>query len=95
MQMCCGKFMNLHYLRLHLHIQGAIGTNITIDTLCGMMTNKSLGQTLYRYAAVNNLTLDTYGEKCLDFSYAGMINELKQIEWRNTSADFGGKNKWF
>ena len=45
MQMGCGKFMNLHYLRLHLHIQGAIGTNITIDTLCGMMTNKVTGPT--------------------------------------------------
>ena len=55
-----------------------------------MMTNKSLGQPLYRYATVNNLTLDTYGEKCLDFSYANMINELKKTEW-NSSAGEGGK----
>ena len=57
--------------------------------LCGIMTNGSLGQPLYRYAVVNNITLDTYGEKCLDFSYANMINELKKTDW-NTTAGVGG-----
>lgn len=77
------------YFVFRFYIQGAIGTNITIDTLCGIMSNDSLGQPLYRYAVVNNLTLDTYGEKCLDFSYANMINDLKKTEW-NSSAGVGG-----
>ena len=66
-----------------------MGTNITIDTLCGVMTNKSLGQEIYRYAAVNNLILHTYEQKCLDFSYANMINYLKKTAW-NSSAGKGG-----
>ena len=51
--------------------QGAIGTNITIDTLCGIMNDESASDPLARYAKVNSLMLDTHGEKCLDSSYEG------------------------
>ena len=69
--------------------QGAIGTNITIDTLCGIMTNISLGQPLNRYAAVNDLTLNTYKQKCLDFKYSNMVEGLKKTDWNSSAAEGG------
>lgn len=57
---------------VYMFLQGGPGTNITIDTLCGKMTNEE--QPIDGYAAVNSLLLDTYSQKCLDFSYASMIN---------------------
>ena len=69
--------------------QGAIGTNITIDTLCGIMNDESAGDPLARYAKVNSLMLDTHGEKCLDSSYEDMISELRQISWSSGAAEGG------
>lgn len=53
------------------------------------MSNKSLGQVLFRYAAVNSLILDTYGQKCLDFDYTKMIDTLKQTAWNSSSEELG------
>ena len=69
--------------------QNARGTNITIDTLCGIMSDVSRGDEVGRYAAVNDLILNTYEQKCQDFKYANMISELTQINW-NGSASEGG-----
>ena len=76
----------------HFPHQGAVGTNITIDTLCGVMSNMKLGDPVSRYAAVNAMMLLIYGEKCLDFSYKKMIDDLKKEDW-NSSAAEGGKLK--
>lgn len=70
--------------------EGAIGTNITIDTLCGIMNDESVGDPLARYAKVNSLMLDTHGETCLDSSYKDLINELRQTSW-SSSASEGGR----
>jgi hypothetical protein len=34
--------------------------------------------------------LDTYGEKCLDISYADMIKDLRETSWSSSAAE-GGK----
>ena len=47
----------------------ARGANVTIDVLCDVMTDESLGSPLARYAAINSMLLDVAGEKCLDFRY--------------------------
>ena len=65
------------------------GTNITIDTLCGIMSDVLRGTNVERYAAVNDLILNTYEQKCQDFKYAKMINELSSNNW-NSSASEGG-----
>ncbi|KAK3589932.1 hypothetical protein CHS0354_034949 [Potamilus streckersoni] len=70
--------------------EGAIGTNITIDTVCGIMGDESIGTALQRYAAVNKLLLDTYFQKCMDFKYDKMISDLKKTNW-NSSASEGGR----
>uniref|UniRef100_A0A8W8IVI8 Serine protease K12H4.7 n=1 Tax=Magallana gigas TaxID=29159 RepID=A0A8W8IVI8_MAGGI len=68
--------------------EGAIGTNITIDTICGIMTDESNGSPVERYAKVNSLMLSTYSQKCLDNSYNKMIKGLQATAW-NASASEG------
>eukprot|EP00112_Aurelia_sp_Birch-Aquarium-sp1_P012459 Seg2620.1 transcript_id=Seg2620.1/GoldUCD/mRNA.D3Y31 product="putative serine protease K12H4.7" protein_id=Seg2620.1/GoldUCD/D3Y31 len=70
--------------------EGAKGTNITIETLCGIMNNEKFGDALSRYAQVNNVILATYGEKCLDVSYKDFISSMQQTAW-GSSASEGGR----
>jgi len=65
------------------------GTKITIDTLCNIMSDVSRGTEVVRYAAVNDLILNTYEQKCQDFKYSNMVSELSQTNW-NSSASEGG-----
>ncbi|XP_005092643.1 putative serine protease K12H4.7 [Aplysia californica] len=69
--------------------EGAVGTNITIDTLCGIMTDTSKGSPTERYAAVNSLMLKTYSQKCQDFKYDKMIDEMRQTQWNSSAAEGG------
>lgn len=73
--------------------QGAIGTNVTVDTVCGIMTDESSGSPIERYAKVNSLMLATYSQKCLDNSYNKMIKGLQATAW-NASASEGGKRRF-
>ena len=70
--------------------KGAVGTNITIATLCGIMNNEDIGDPLTRYAKVNSLMLQTYESKCLDSNYKSMITSLQNTSW-SSSASEGGK----
>ncbi|XP_069178530.1 putative serine protease K12H4.7 [Procambarus clarkii] len=69
--------------------EGAKDTNITIDTVCGMMTDQAIGDPIARYAAVNAMMLDVYEEECLDHTYDSMINELRATSWENNTS--GGR----
>jgi len=57
-----------------------------------MMTDKSVGDELERYAAVNELILKTYSQECLDYKYSKIIDSLRQTDW-NSSASEGGNNR--
>ena len=70
----------------------AKGANITIDVLCDMMTDSSLGSPLARYAAINSMQLDLSGEKCLDYKYDKFLKDMKSVSW-NSSASEGGNNQ--
>ena len=67
--------------------EGAVGTNITIDTICSIMLNKAIGNELTRYAALNSLMMKTYGIKCQEISYNAMVDDMKNTNWSN---DIGG-----
>lgn len=71
--------------------KGAVGTNITINTLCDIMNNNDIGDPLERYAKVNSLILQTYGAHCLDSSYDNLIASLRNTSW-SSSASEGGKH---
>ncbi|CAG5133617.1 unnamed protein product [Candidula unifasciata] len=70
--------------------EGAKATNITIDTLCGIMTDPSLGDPLQRYAEVNALLLKAYSQDCQDFKYDKMLDSMRATSW-NSSASEGGR----
>jgi len=65
------------------------GANITIDTLCDIMTDSSLGSYLDRYAVVNSLLLESSKEECLDYPYMTFINEMRLTDWNSSAAEGG------
>lgn len=71
-----------------LLLQGATNP-ATIDDLCNIMTNHSIGDELDRYAAVNSMFLDS---ETLDVSYKGYVEFMKQTSWNSPAAE-GGKYK--
>jgi len=50
------------------------------------MTKFNISDPLRSYAAVNDIILNTYGQKCLDSSYDSTINQLKQVNWNESAA---------
>lgn len=65
------------------------GWNITIDIVCDIMTNESIGSAVDRLAAVNTLLLKTYEESCLDYKYDKMIKEMKNSSWEGPASSGG------
>ena len=47
--------------------------NITIETLCNIMTNPTEGTSLERFKIVNDLSLLMSEEKCLDHTYKTQV----------------------
>nr|CAD7456840.1 unnamed protein product [Timema tahoe] len=70
--------------------EGSRGTNITIDVVCELMSDETIGPAVTRYAAVNSLLLDAYNQNCTDFSYDNMIKSMRNTSW-NSSAGEGGR----
>lgn len=53
------------------------------------MIDERLGDPLARYGYVIDTLLDTYSEKCTDFKYDSMINDLKKTDWNSSAAEGG------
>ncbi|XP_073975954.1 putative serine protease K12H4.7 isoform X1 [Rhodnius prolixus] len=66
---------------------------ITIDDLCKIMIDRSLGEPLDRYAAVNSMMRKVQSEKCLDYIYSASIQELSNITWPESFA--AADRQWF
>ncbi|KAF2879874.1 hypothetical protein ILUMI_26304 [Ignelater luminosus] len=64
-------------------------SNITIDTICDIMTNQKLGPPVDRLAAVNSLLLSVYDQKCLDYKYDKMIDNMRNGSWDSEIAEGG------
>lgn len=64
-------------------------SNLTINMLCNIMLNDSLGVELNRLAFINTLILNVYEQKCLDFKYNKMINILRNITWESEASEGG------
>ena len=54
--------------------EGAEWQNVTIDTVCDIMTDDSQGSDLQRLALVNDLSLKMSDEKCLDHTYLSEVS---------------------
>lgn len=73
-------------------ISGSTGANITIDVVCDIMVNQTIGPPVNRLGKVNDLLLTTNQEKCLDYKYDKMINFMRNISWDSSAA--GGSRQW-
>jgi len=72
--------------------EGAQWTNVTAETVCGIMMDPSLGGEMERLARVNSLSLEMEGEQCLDHSYKAEIQGLQKTLWSSPAA--GGGRQW-
>nr|ATU82939.1 secreted S37 peptidase protein [Pristhesancus plagipennis] len=66
---------------------------VTIDDLCKIMIDRSLGEPLDRYAAVNSYMLELESTNCLNYSYTDFIFEMRNITWPDNPAE--GGRQWF
>jgi hypothetical protein len=65
--------------------------NLTLDEVCDIMVNESLGTPVKRYSLVNGKILERYNKKCLDYKYDKLITDLGQADWHCEAAESGGK----
>ncbi|XP_019872170.1 putative serine protease K12H4.7 [Aethina tumida] len=84
-----GNFANVAQYNKDNRIGKNKAGKITIDMLCDIMTNQSIGPQVHRLAEVNSVLLEAYDQKCLDYKYDNMINELRNISWAGEQAEGG------
>ncbi|XP_025835143.1 putative serine protease F56F10.1 [Agrilus planipennis] len=65
------------------------GPNITIDTVCAIMVNDSVGPPVDRLAAVNELILRTSNQSCLDYKYDKMVQQMRNVSWDSEVSEGG------
>ena len=57
--------------------------NITVETLCNIMTDPTKGTSLERFKIVNDLSLLMAEEKCLDHTYKTQVLTYRVIYQEN------------
>lgn len=62
---------------------------VSIDQICDIMVNTTIGPPVTRLAEVNRVLLVQQKEKCLDYKYDNMIAEMKKTSWKSKVADGG------
>eukprot|EP00092_Neocalanus_flemingeri_P028013 GFUD01030416.1.p1 GENE.GFUD01030416.1~~GFUD01030416.1.p1 ORF type:complete len:490 (+),score=98.51 GFUD01030416.1:89-1558(+) len=69
--------------------EGATWMNVTIETVCNIMTDEKGGSEIERLARVNDLSLTMAGEKCLDHTYDSEVKSLQDNSWDSDAAKGG------
>ncbi|XP_077302469.1 putative serine protease K12H4.7 [Arctopsyche grandis] len=64
-------------------------SNITIDLVCRLMTDKAAGSPVDRLANVNSVLLNINDEKCLDIKYKNMIAQYTNVDWDDKGSEGG------
>ncbi|CAG2119239.1 unnamed protein product [Medioppia subpectinata] len=83
----------VQYNKDNRDFEGAVATNITIDVICDVMTNTSMGaKALDRYMKVNDIILEAYNQKCVDFKYEKFVKQLQNTDWKSSAA--AGGRQW-
>jgi hypothetical protein len=67
-----------------------VSFNLTLDSICAIMVDESLGTPVKRYSLVNRRLLEKYNKKCLDYKYDKLIADLSQTDWHYEAAESGG-----
>jgi len=73
--------------------EGSKTANITIGTLCDIMTtDMDTKSPLERFSEVNTLMLDTFEQNCTDFKYQKSVSNMLNVSWDSTVAN--GMRQW-
>ena len=90
MESIIGNFEDIiQYNKDNRGFEGVTTSNITITKLCSIMTDGK-GTPIEKLAKVNSFMLEATGQKCLDYSYDQMIQEMSSTNWKS-SAGAGGR----
>ncbi|TRY99904.1 hypothetical protein DNTS_004337 [Danionella cerebrum] len=88
-----GNFMDVvQYNEDNRDFEGVVGTNITIEVLCSVMLDSSLGEPYDRYAAVTRLMQNTFNQPCTNAEYRSYILDIRNSSWSGPEA--GGGRQW-
>jgi Serine carboxypeptidase S28 len=63
--------------------------HVSIDDVCDLMCNQTIGPPVTRLAAVNSLLLKENDQKCFDFKYDKMVQQMKNVSWDSEVANGG------
>ncbi|XP_066913299.1 putative serine protease K12H4.7 [Clytia hemisphaerica] len=86
-----GNFFGvIQYNKDNRAFEGATGTNITVDTLCNIMSLPIFGDEMHRYAKINEIMMETYKQTCISPNYKKFIEEMKVIDWKSVE----GGRQW-
>ena len=77
-----------HHAHTHTHTQGR-PNNITIEDLCSMMVDPTLGSPVQRYSEVNRMMTHNTS---LDCNYKSYIDEMKNESWTGNVTKAGGQS---
>merc|ERR1719348_1054301 len=80
------------------HKEGSKYANVTTNTICQMLMDRSAGSELHQFAAVNSLTLDIEDKKCLDASYQNKVSLMKKTTYEDPGTRIPGdvgNRQWF
>ena len=79
----------IQYNKDNRGFEGISTANITINDLCDIMTTGKKSP-IEKLAKVNQFLLEAYDQKCLDYSYEKMIQEMAETSW-DSAAGVGGR----
>ncbi|XP_069069586.1 putative serine protease K12H4.7 [Pleurodeles waltl] len=85
-----GTFMDVvQYNKDNRAFEGVKWTNITIQVVCNVMANLSLGTPYQRYAEVVHLMQQALESKCVDASYKKFVHDMSDPTWQGPAAEAG------
>lgn len=62
---------------------------VTIDQVCDIMVNSTIGPPVNRLAEVNRLLMSEQKDKCLDYKYGKMVSKMQNVSWDSDVASGG------
>jgi hypothetical protein len=67
-------------------------SRISIDDVCDLMCNQTIGPPVTRLAAVNRMILKDNNQTCFDYKYDKMIDQMKNVSWDSEVS--AGARQW-
>ncbi|XP_017048577.1 putative serine protease K12H4.7 [Drosophila ficusphila] len=65
---------------------------VTIDDICDVMLNTTVGPPVTRLGLVNDMLLKESNTTCLDYKYEKMVADMKNVSWESETAK--GMRQW-